>query len=79
MPFKTIFHNIRSKDQKKHIYIYIYIYIRGAKIQYPISVLLQYWHFLLDQGMSDKTDPTPILCVYYSVLLLSPTKATNTL
>ncbi len=43
-----------------YIYIYIYIYIRGAKIQYPISVLLQYWHFLLDQGMSDKTDPNPI-------------------
>ncbi len=24
---------------------------------------------------SDETDPNPILCIYYSVLLLSPTKA----
>ncbi len=27
---------------------------------------------------SDETDPNPMLCVYYCVLLLSPTKATKT-
>ncbi len=32
-------------------------------------------HFLRIGYRRDKTDPNPILCVYYSVLLLSPTKA----
>ncbi len=32
-------------------------------------------HFLRIGYRRDQTDPNPILCVYYSVLLLSPTKA----
>ncbi len=32
-------------------------------------------HFLRIGYRRDETDPNPILCVYYSVLLLSPTKA----
>ncbi len=54
------------------------VVFRGALIQYSGSVLLRYWHFLLDRGIG-LTRPIQIRYSATIVLLLSPTKATDTL
>ncbi len=55
------------------IFLLLGMHLSGTQDRYR----LRSGHFLWIGYRSDETDPNPILCVYYSVLLLSPMKATK--